>query len=258
MSELLVEREGGVVRLTLNRPDALNAITGPMWGELVDVFRDVATNPDDRVLVVTGAGKGFCAGVDLVHMGVPRDAGGQLEYMRIMGRAAQALHDIPQPTIAAVNGAAAGAGANLAFGCDLVVAADSARFSEIFVQRGVSIDFGGSWLLPRRVGLHRAKELTFLAEVIDAAQAERIGLVNRVVPADRLHDEVRTLTERLLQMAPVALAQTKRLLDASATSSFAEALDAEAAAQVVNFATDDAKEAVRAFREKRAPNFTGH
>lgn len=258
MSELLVEREGGVVCLTLNRPDALNSITGPMWGDLVDIFRDVAADPDDRVLVVTGAGKGFCAGVDLVHMGVPRDAGGQLEYMRIMGRAAQALHDIPQPTIAAVNGAAAGAGANLAFGCDLVVASDAARFSEIFVQRGVSIDFGGSWLLPRRVGLHRAKELTFLAEVIDAAEAERIGLVNRVVPADRLTDEVRAITERLLQMAPVALAQTKRLLDASATSSFAEALDAEAAAQVVNFATDDAKEAVRAFREKRPPNFTGH
>jgi 2-(1,2-epoxy-1,2-dihydrophenyl)acetyl-CoA isomerase len=258
MSELLVERAGGVVRLTLNRPDALNSITGPMWSDLVDLFRAVAANPDDRVLVVTGAGKGFCAGVDLVHMGVPRDAGGQLEYMRIMGRAAQALHDIPKPTIAAVNGAAAGAGANLAFGCDLVVAADTARFSEIFVQRGVSIDFGGSWLLPRRVGLHRAKELTFLAEVIDVAEAERIGLVNRVVPSDRLYDEVRTITDRLLQMAPVALAQTKRLLDASATRSFAEALDAEAAAQVVNFATDDAKEAVRAFREKRPPNFTGH
>jgi enoyl-CoA hydratase/carnithine racemase len=258
MSELLVEREGGVVRLTLNRPDALNSITGPMWGDLVDVFRDVAANPGDRVLVITGAGKGFCAGVDLVHMGVPRDAGGQLEYMRIMGRAAQALHDIPQPTIAAVNGAAAGAGANLAFGCDLVVAADTARFSEIFVQRGVSIDFGGSWLLPRRVGLHRAKELTFLAEVIDAAEAERLGLVNRVVPAHHLADEVRAITDRLLQMAPVALAQTKRLLDASATSSFAEALDAESAAQVVNFATDDAKEAVRAFRDKRPPNFTGH
>jgi 2-(1,2-epoxy-1,2-dihydrophenyl)acetyl-CoA isomerase len=258
MPELLVERAGGVVSLTLNRPDALNAITGPMWGELGEIFRAVAADPADRVLVVRGAGKGFCAGVDLVHMGVPRDAGGQLEYMRIMGRAAQALHDIPKPTIAAVNGVAAGAGANLAFGCDLVLASDTARSSEIFVQRGVSIDFGGSWTLPRRIGLHRAKELTFLAEVIDAAEAERIGLVNRVVAADRLDDEVRAVTDRLLQMAPVALAQTKRLLDASATSSLAQALDAEAAAQVVNLATDDAAEAVRAFREKRRPDFTGH
>jgi 2-(1,2-epoxy-1,2-dihydrophenyl)acetyl-CoA isomerase len=257
MSELLVERDGGVVRLTLNRPEALNAITGPMWGRLGEIFREVATNPDDRVLVVAGAGKGFCAGVDLAHMGVPRDTGGRLEYMRVMGRAAQALHDIPKPTVAAVNGVAAGAGANLAFGCDLVIAADTARFSEIFVQRGVSIDFGGSWILPRRIGLHRAKELTFLAEVIDAAEAERIGLVNRVVAAAQLDDAVAAVTDRLLQMAPVALAQTKRLLDQSATRSLAEALDAEAAAQVVNLATDDAVEAVRAFREKRPPNFTG-
>jgi 2-(1,2-epoxy-1,2-dihydrophenyl)acetyl-CoA isomerase len=138
-----------------------------------------------------------------------------------------------------------------------VIAADTARFSEIFVQRGVSIDFGGSWILPRRIGLHRAKELTLLAEVIDAAEAERIGLVNRVVTAAQLDDAVAAVVDRLLQMAPVALAQTKRLLDQSATRSLAEALDAEAAAQVVNFATDDAVEAVRAFREKRPPNFTG-
>jgi enoyl-CoA hydratase/carnithine racemase len=257
MSELLVERAGGVVRLTLNRPDTMNAITGAMWGGLADVFREVAEHRDDRVLVVTGAGDGFCGGADLRKAALPRGVGGRQEYMRGVARAAQALHDVPQPTIAAVNGVAAGAGCNLALGCDLVIASDRARFSEIFVKRALSLDFGGSWLLPRRVGLHKAKELALLADVIDAQEAERIGLVNRVVPAAELDDEVRAVTDRLLQMAPIALAQTKALLDHSSARSMAEALDAEGAAQVVNFATDDSQEAVRAFIDKREARFTG-
>ena len=177
--------------------------------------------------------------------------------MRGVGRSAAALHDLPKPTIAKVNGVAVGAGLNLALGCDLVIASDAARFSEIFVQRGLGIDFGGSWLLPRLIGLHKAKELAFLAEVIDAGEAERIGIVNRVVPAAALDDAVDTVVARLLQMAPVALSQTKHLLDQAFTVTFAEAVEAEAAAQVVNLGSDDAREAVRAFMEKRAPQFTG-
>jgi 2-(1,2-epoxy-1,2-dihydrophenyl)acetyl-CoA isomerase len=257
MPELLVERADGVVRLTLNRPDKKNAITKAMWGGLADVFHEVAANRADRVLVITGAGDGFCSGADLLKAEIPPSAGARLEYMRGLSRAAQALHDLAKPTVAAVNGVAAGAGCNLALGCDLVIASDRARFSEIFVQRGLSIDFGGSWLLPRRVGLHRAKELALLAEVIDAAEAERIGLVNRVVAHDQFGQAIDAITDRLLQMAPVALAQTKRLLDQSSSRSMAEALDAEGAAQVVNFATDDSIEAVRAFKEKRKARFTG-
>jgi enoyl-CoA hydratase/carnithine racemase len=255
--DLLVTRRDGVATLTLNRPDKLNAITGAMWGGLRDVFDEVASNRDDRVLVITGAGKGFCAGADLVAQEMPDGAGGRLEHMRGVGRSAAALRDIGKPTIAKVNGVAAGAGLNLALGCDLVIASDAARFSAIFVQRGLSIDYGGSWLLPRLIGMHKAKELAFLAEVIDASEAERVGIVNRVVAADQLDDAVDTVVARLLQMAPIALTQTKHLLDQAFTVTFAEAVEAEAAAQVVNLSSADAREAVKAFMEKRNPQFSG-
>src|SRR4029077_11467240 len=257
MSDLLVDRRDGVVTLTLNRPDTMNAITGEMWGGLEDVFAEVARNFDDRVLVVTGAGRAFCAGADLIEQGMPRTSGRRLEHMRGVGRSAAALRGIGKPTVAKVNGVAAGAGLSLALGCDLVIASDAARFSAIFVQRGLSIDYGGSWLLPRLIGMHKAKELAFLADVIDAAEAERMGIVNRVVPAAELDAAVDTVVARLLQMAPIALAQTKHLLDQAFTVTFAEAVEAEAAAQVVNLSADDAKEAVRAFMEKRNPRFLG-
>jgi enoyl-CoA hydratase/carnithine racemase len=257
MSDLLVERHDGVVTLTLNRPEKMNAITRDMWGGLRDVFDDVACNRDDRVLVVTGAGRAFCAGADLVDAGMPQSSGNRLEHMRGVGRSAAALRGIPKPTIAKVNGVAAGAGLNLALGCDLVIASDAARFSEIFVKRGLSIDYGGSWLLPRLVGMHKAKELAFLADVISAADAERVGVVNRVVPADELDRTVDDLVEQLLKAAPIALSQTKRLLDQAFSTTFAEAVEAEAVAQVVNLSTSDVHEAVRAFMEKRDPMFTG-
>jgi len=257
MSDLLVARSDGVVTLTINRPDKMNAITGEMWGGLEDVFDEVTRNRDDRVLVVTGAGRGFCAGADLVDAGMARSSGSRLEHMRGVGRSAAALRGIPKPTIAKVNGVAAGAGLNLALGCDLVIASDAARFSEIFVKRGLSVDYGGSWLLPRLVGLHKAKELAFLAEVVSAADAERIGIVNRVVPADQLDATVDELVAQLLKMAPVALSQTKRLLDQAFSATFAEAVEAEAVSQVLNLSTSDVQEAVRAFMEKRDPNFTG-
>ena len=257
MSDLLVERRDGVVTLTLNRPDKLNSITGAMWGGLRDVFDEVAANRDDRVLVVTGAGKGFCAGADLIDSGMPRGTGGRLGHMRGVGRSAAALRALSIPTVAKVNGVAAGAGLNLALGCDLVIASDRARFSEIFVQRGLSIDYGGSWLLPRLIGIHKAKELALLAEVVDAAEAERLGIVNRVVPADELDATVDSVVQRLLRMAPIAVSQTKHLLDQAFTVTFDEAVEAEAAAQVLNLGTEDAKEAMRAFAEKRAAAFTG-
>jgi len=252
-----VDRRDGVVTLTLNRPEKMNAITGDMWGALRDVFEEVARNHDDRILVVTGAGDAFCAGADLVDAGMPRSSGLRLEHMRGVGRSAAALRGIPKPTIAKVNGVAAGAGLNLALGCDLVVASDAARFSEIFVKRGLSIDYGGSWLLPRVIGIHKAKELAFLAEVISAADAERIGIVNRVVPADELDRAVDALVEQLMKAAPIALSQTKHLLDQAFSATFADAVEAEAVAQVLNLGTSDVQEAVRAFTEKRDPEFTG-
>src|SRR5712671_6817290 len=217
MESLLVERADGVVTCMLNRPAKKNALTGEMWLGLTALFDEVAENRDDRVLVITGAGDGFCSGADL---GGSSDDSGRgpaaaLAGMRIVGRAALRLHELPIPTIAAVNGVAAGAGCNLALGCDLIVASDRARFTEIFAKRGLALDFGGSWLLPRLIGLHRAKELAFLAEIIDAAEADRIGLVNRVVPHEQLEAEVDTLARRLAAMPPLQLAVTKRELNDS-------------------------------------------
>jgi len=171
METLLVDRSPeGIVTVTLHRPAKKNAIDGPMWDELMAVFREVAESADDRVLVLTGSGGAFCAGADLSP--VPGDPHHQLDKMHHFGWVGLALHEIPKPTIAKVNGVAVGAGLNLALGCDLIVAGESARFSEIFVKRGLAIDLGGSWLLPRLVGLHKAKELALLGDMLDAKEAE--------------------------------------------------------------------------------------
>ena len=155
-----------------------------MWDELLATLREISGSGEDRVVVVTGAGGAFCSGADLSGGG--GDLVGhrhQLASMRHVGDVALALHRLPQPTIAKVGGVAAGAGANMALGCDLIVASDDARFTEIFARRGLTIDFGGSWLLPRLIGLHKAKELAFFADIVSAKEAEAFGLVNRVVPA---------------------------------------------------------------------------
>src|SRR5205823_13427233 len=170
---------------------------------------------------------------------------------------ALALHRIPKPVIAKVNGVAVGAGLNLALGCDLIVAADNARFSEIFARRGLTIDFGGSWLLPRLVGMHRAKELAFFADIISAKEAAEMGLVNRVVPSSQLDAFVADWAERLAAGPPLALSMTKRLLTNSFSMSMDEALEAEGLAQTVNSGTEDTPEAIRAFLEKREPKFKG-
>lgn len=262
METLQVERADGVTTVTLHRPEKKNAIDGRMWRELIEVFDEVTDSRDTRVLVITGAGDGFCSGADLTDTQNAEDlmhgVGGSLRSMRVVGRAALRLHELPVPTIAAVNGVAAGAGCNLALGCDLVVASDRARFTEIFSKRGLSVDFGGSWILPRLIGLHRAKELVFLADIIDAAEADRIGLVNRVVPHDELMATTRDLARRLAALPPVQLSVSKRLLNQSLSVSMSEALEFEDVAQVMNFQSADTAEAVAAFVEKRPPSFTGH
>jgi 2-(1,2-epoxy-1,2-dihydrophenyl)acetyl-CoA isomerase len=181
LETLIVERsDDGIVTVTLNRPEKKNAVNGPMWDELLATFREVAVSATDRVMVLTGAGDAFCGGADLTAGG--SDPRHQLDKMHHYGSIGLALHLIPKPCIAKVNGVAVGAGLNIALGCDLIVAGESARFSEIFAQRGLSIDLGGSWLLPRLVGIHKAKELALLAQIVSAREAERIGIVNRVVP----------------------------------------------------------------------------
>jgi enoyl-CoA hydratase/carnithine racemase len=263
METLIVERADGVVTVTLNRPEKKNAINGPMWRELIEVLDEVADTPGDRALVITGAGDGFCSGADLAPGDNPdlQDGTGGIgttfRQMRVVGRAALRLHHLPQPSIAAVNGVAAGAGLNMALGCDLIVASDRARFSEIFSKRGLNVDFGGSWLLPRLIGLHKAKELVFLADVIDASEAERIGIVNRVVPHDDLDKVTTELANRLAALPPIQLSLSKRLLNQSFSASMAEALEFEDTAQAMNFASKDTGEAILAFLQKREPKFTG-
>ena len=248
--------EGGSVTITLNRPEKKNAINATMWDELLAAFREIAAG-DDRVVVLTGAGGAFCSGADLSGGG-PEERGRHfLASMRHVADVALALHRLPQPTIAKVGGVAAGAGANMAFGCDLIVASDEARFTEIFARRGLTIDFGGSWLLPRLVGLHKAKELAFFADILSAKEAESLGVVNRVVPAGELDAFVDDWARRLAAGPPIALAQTKLLLNNSMGVTLEEALHAEGAAQTVNISTHDTAEAMAAFLGKREPRFEG-
>jgi enoyl-CoA hydratase/carnithine racemase len=258
METIEVERDGeGIVTVTLNRPEKKNAINALMWDELLATFREIEQADVDRVVVITGAGGAFCSGADLSGADPDVEPRHQWHQMRQVGSVALALQRLPQPVIAKVGGVAAGAGCNLALGCDLIVASDEARFSEIFARRGLSIDFGGSWVLPRLVGLHRAKELALFADIISAKEAEAMGLVNRVVPAGDLDAFVASWASRLTAGPPIALAQTKRLLNNSFEVSLEQALEDEGWAQTVNFGTADTAEAMQAFLEKREPKFRG-
>jgi enoyl-CoA hydratase/carnithine racemase len=256
LETITVERCEGIVTITLTRPERKNAINDVMWDELLAQFREIAANGDDRAVVLTGAGGEFCSGADLGgDRSEPRPH--QLSSMRHVGDVCLALYRIPQPTIAKVRGVAVGAGLNMALVCDLVVASDDARFSEIFARRGLSLDFGGSWILPRRIGMHHAKELALLADIIDAGRAAEIGLVNRVLPDGDLDAFVDDWARRLAAGPPIALAMSKRLLNNSLNVTLEEALDDEGLSQTVNFSTRDTMEAMQAFLDKREPRFEG-
>jgi enoyl-CoA hydratase/carnithine racemase len=255
MNTIQVNRHDGVVELTLDRPAKKNAINGEMIDELRVVFAEIAASTsEDRVVVITGSGGAFCSGADLTGRtpGIPPLVG-----MRNVGQACLALRSLPQPTIAKVGGPALGAGLNLALACDFVVATDTARLCEIFVQRGLTVDFGGSWLLPRLVGERKAKELVFFGEFIDGAAAVEMGLINRVLPVDEIDAFVATWASQLASGPSLALAACKRLLDQSYAVSLSEAVEAEARSQVASFGSADAAEALAAFMEKRPPVFRG-
>lgn len=259
METLIVERDEGVVTVTMNRPERKNAANGVMLNELRDVFEQVERSPEDRVLVLTGAGGAFCSGADLGDPDGP--AGGSsvpgLVRMRRLGDVALALHRLTKPAIAKVDGVAVGAGLSLALGCDLVVVSDRARLSMIFSRRGLSLDNGASWLLPRLIGMARAKEVALFADMFDAEAALSLGLVNRVVPVGELDDFVTGWARALAAGPPIAMSMTKTLLDNSFSLSMAEAVEAEARCQVVNFGTADMAEAMAAFAQKREPRFSG-
>ena len=258
MAEIEVTRSESIATVTINRPERKNAVTGDMWAQLAETFRSLSADSDVRCVVITGAGGEFCSGADLSARSASGKQVHQLAAMRHVNDAALSLHRMPQPTIAKVRGVAVGAGCNMALGCDLVVASETARFSEIFAKRGLSLDFGGSWLLPRRVGIHRAKELALFGDIISAADAKEMGLVNRVLPDGELDAFVDGWAKRLAAGPPIALALTKRMLNNAMNATMEEALDDEGAAQTVNFGTKDTLEAMEAFMQKREPKFKGY
>jgi enoyl-CoA hydratase/carnithine racemase len=250
---LLSDDSDGVRTLTLNRPYRKNAINPDLWIALRDALNLAGRDRSVRALVITGAGGSFCSGADI---SVPDDTHPKYRLQRLTD-VALALHELPIPTVAKITGVAVGAGWNLALGCDLVVATPESKFSQIFSKRGLSIDLGGSWLLPKLVGLQQAKRLALLAETIDAAEAQALNLVTWVVSAAEIDGFVKDLAARLAAGPPIALAQTKALLNEGADRTLRDALANEARAQGVNFATADAAAAYAAFAERREPSFTG-
>jgi 2-(1,2-epoxy-1,2-dihydrophenyl)acetyl-CoA isomerase len=254
-SPIRLTTDGGTATLTLNRPDRKNAIDSHSWDLLSAALAELAADDDVRVVVLTGAGGNFCAGADL---GMRAKDEHPSSRMRRIGAIAAALNELPKPVIAKVEGVAVGAGWNMALACDLVVASTTARFSQIFARRGLSVDFGGSWLLPRIAGLQQAKRLVLLADMIDADEALRLGLVTWVKPLVELDAFVAELAGRVAALPPVALAQSKALLNQAATQSLREALENESRAQAINYATEDVHAAFRAFFDKTdPPAYTG-
>jgi 2-(1,2-epoxy-1,2-dihydrophenyl)acetyl-CoA isomerase len=263
MSQDLLEAvKDGVALLTMNRPDRLNAMSHPMLDAMLEALPRLAEDPEVGVVVLTGAGRGFCAGGDVNAMVEGIEAGpGDLEEraqrLRSSMEASRWLHEMPKPTIAMVRGAAAGAGLSLAMACDLRIAGDSARFGTAFARVGYSGDFGGSFFLTQLVGTAKARELYFTAELVDAPQALALGLVNRVVPDARLGEETMALAGRLAKGPRVAYRYMKRNLNAAESGTLKDVFDLEAWHHTRTGFTEDHREAARAFVDKREPTFKG-
>jgi 2-(1,2-epoxy-1,2-dihydrophenyl)acetyl-CoA isomerase len=257
MADLRVETEDAVATLTLDRPDALNSLTVPLKESLLGAFREVGRDPSVRVVILTGAGRAFCAGQDLRERLEPGVAPLATEIRERYNPIIRAMRSLEKPIVGAINGVAAGAGASLAFACDIRIAAEGATFVLVFGRVGLIPDSGATWLLQRLVGSAKAAELALTTDPLSAADAERFGLVARVVPADSLAAEARAIAIRLAALAPRALALTKRALSRGAESSLEEALEYEAYLQGIVGATDDHREGVAAFVEKRPAKFSG-
>ncbi|MBI3458513.1 MAG: enoyl-CoA hydratase [Candidatus Rokubacteria bacterium] len=255
---VLVEQGEGIATVTLNRPEARNALNLTMREELEGALRQLEGDPGVRVLVVRGAGEHFCAGGDVKLMQASRMTAAEgRSRVEAMSRAVLALARFPTPTIAMVDGFAVGAGCNLALACDVIVASDRARFGEVFARIGLIPDGGGIYLLPRRVGLAKAKELCFTADILEAAEAGRIGLVNRVVLAAELHTQTFTLARRIAEGSPRAHAMAKWLLNRSWALDLETSLAWEGLVQGMMIRSEDHREGLAAFFEKRTPRFRG-
>lgn len=258
---LLYEKHQGIATLTLNRPECLNALGDTLREDLYDAILRTSQDSEVRVMVITGAGRGFCAGGDVKAMDAAKAAGRERPLLEklapLRDKVLLAMQEAPQPIIAAVNGPAAGAGMNLALACDIRIAATTAKFGETFVKRGLHVDWGGTYLLPRLVGMAKACELIFTGELIGAEEALALGLVNRVVPPERLLPETYALAQQIAAGPPVAIRLLKRALYRNQHADLRTALEFETYAQNICFETADAREGIRAFVEKRPPVFQG-
>lgn len=252
------EQDGQIVTITMNRPEKKNAMSWVMFEEIGRAFESVATDDDVRCVVLTGAGEAFCSGADLTDPANLVSSPFELkDRMHKIHRIARAVMTCPKPTVARVTGIAAGAGCNLALACDLVVASRSAAFAELFVKRGLVVDFGGSWALTRALPLHRAKELALLGDTISADEAHGLGLLNRLCEPGEIDAVVKDFSSRLAALPPRTVSLIKENLNRAPERSIDETLEAEGVAQALCFASEDTREAVTAWIEKREPRFTG-
>lgn len=254
----MVEVEGPVGTLVLDRPEKLNAFAGTMRDEIADGLEALADEEAVRAVVVTGTGRAFCAGADIGYMAELRereDVDGFMSLVESGRRVITTIVRMPKPVIAALNGPAAGGGANLALACDLRIASERASIGQTFNRIGLHPDWGGTWFVPRLVGPARAAELFFLADMVPAAEAERMGLVNRVVPHERLLEEATALALRLAAKPALSLRLAKRAVQQSLGATLERMLDYEEEAQRACFLSPEALEGTRAFVEKRAPDF---
>ncbi|HVC45221.1 MAG TPA: enoyl-CoA hydratase [Candidatus Binataceae bacterium] len=271
--ELIAERRDGVLYLTMNRPDKLNALNEGMLAGLLEELNRAAYDRDVGAIVLTGAGRGFCAGGDIGRMRERNEAGGaaasggaeageqsvqtRITSLRRSEEVSALLHEMPKVTIGAINGPAAGAGLSIALACDLRIAADTARFGTAFARVGFSGDFGGTYFLTQLVGPAKARELYFTAEVLGADEALKLGMVNRVVPAAALSAEVSAFAARIAAGPTVAYSYMKAHLNLALKSDLRTVLDRESYGQTLTGMTEDHKSAVKAFLEKREPKFSG-
>ena len=265
MSQELIETiSGDIATITLNRPESRNSLTPAMMRGLAEALPRLAADPAVRVVVLTGAGRAFCAGGDVKSFAARAGGGavesfeGRVSDLRARMEMVRWLHEMPKPTLAVIPGPAAGAGLSMALACDMRIAADDAKMTTAFSKVGLSGDFGGSYFLNQLVGAARARQMYFTAEVVKADEALRIGLVNRVVPYAQLEKAAADYAQELLALPTIAVGYMKKNLNTGLRSNLSDVLDSEATNMIRTFETEDHKGAAKAFVEKRPPQFSGH